>query len=93
MIFTLLFLAFAGGLGYVFYTSVRDGKPQEIINGVDDTGNLCGVNDTAEYPFLYYIVQLENWPPTNYDTELTPVCAKACPLEIMDPVDCMGWEA
>ena len=54
-LFLVLFLAFAGAMGYVSMFAYKNGKPEELLSPVDYDGMLCGVNYT-DYPSLYYLV-------------------------------------
>ena len=42
---------------YLTQTSIKNGDPEALVNGVDSDGNICGLNATvADYPNLYYMV-------------------------------------
>jgi len=56
-LFTILFLAFLGLVGYIMIEAVENGDPQKLINPVDYDGKLCGI-DNKDYDYLYYIVQV-----------------------------------
>lgn len=56
-LFTVLFLAFFVLMIYLTQTSIKNGDPEALVNGVDSDGNICGLNATvADYPYLYYMV-------------------------------------
>lgn len=43
----------------------KNGKPDELLNPVDEDGKLCGVADRADYQYLYYIVEVEKLTKSN----------------------------
>ena len=41
------------------FQSYKQGKPEELLNGVDGSGNLCGVTEEyKEYNLLYYVLHV-----------------------------------
>ena len=38
LLFLLIFLAFVGAVSYVMYLSFKEGKPEQLLNGVDGGG-------------------------------------------------------
>jgi solute carrier family 44 protein 1 (choline transporter-like protein) len=71
----------------VFYgISVRygyaNGKPKQLFTPVDGDGKFCGLDENVDYPYLYYII-------TAAEMKLPKaVCVKACPAEIITPIEC-----
>lgn len=57
-LFTIIFLAFVGIMGYITYFALIKGDPDQLVNGVDSDGNICGQDESVlNYPYLYYMVQ------------------------------------
>ena len=57
VLFFLLFFVFFGGYGYTSYYGFKNGKPKELFRPVNGDGKLCGVDELADFPKLYYIIQ------------------------------------
>eukprot|EP01112_Ceratiomyxa_fruticulosa_P004281 TRINITY_DN1474_c0_g5_i1.p1 TRINITY_DN1474_c0_g5~~TRINITY_DN1474_c0_g5_i1.p1 ORF type:complete len:633 (+),score=82.74 TRINITY_DN1474_c0_g5_i1:275-2173(+) len=86
--FLILFILFCGGMGLIAYFAILNGNPYMLIYGVDDQGNICGIDnikngrivtnnsrDLTDYKYLYYIFY---GPPYANDTK---VCVQSCPTE------------
>lgn len=54
-LFTVIFLAFIGLLGYITSGAIQNEKIDELISPVDQDQKLCGV-DYGAYPYLYYVL-------------------------------------
>jgi hypothetical protein len=106
VLFTLIFLAFAGLMVYIGIEAKAKGDPDAILNFVDEEGNLCGVGERAAYPYLYYIIwpdivqlQQANLTPmelakgrrlVDYTLRIDAQCVKECPLETDSSLECYG---
>lgn len=89
LIFTILFLLFCGGFGYVCNEGFTKGKPNELLSPVDFDGKLCGV-DYPDHPFLYFIVNVDDVSTTGEASiEFNAVCVSTCPPKnTTTPIDC-----
>jgi len=89
LIFTILFLAFAGVCGWVCMEGFSKGDPSRLLSPVDYDGKLCGV-DYPDHKYLYYIVSLDlSSSTTNPSLEFKAMCVKTCPLlNTTASVDC-----
>ncbi|XP_025109658.1 choline transporter-like protein 1 isoform X2 [Pomacea canaliculata] len=95
----VLFLAFLGGLGYVFWYAVDKGNPCLLIYATDSYGNVCNQKnkaipgasesgrDTTDRPKLFYFDK--NYLKTVMDStgttkvESVMVCVRMCPNETL----------
>jgi hypothetical protein len=51
------------------------GEPKKLMQPYDPDHNGCGLGDTLQYPFIYFVNPLGSHPTT--DT----VCVKKCPSQ------------
>jgi len=84
LLFTLLFLAFLGGVGVVSAFGYKNGQPQRLLAPLDADGKFCGLDSYSNYPYLY-IMDL-NIAVT--EVLSSTVCVASCPMADDKPVDC-----
>ena len=65
-----LFLVFCVGWGGVSYTGIANQQYQRVTNGLDYSGNTCGVGACDKFPYRYFPVQRD---PT------FALCVDVCP--------------
>lgn len=70
----LLFIMFLGGYIWINVNAYKHGNVNKLLRPVNDDGKLCGVDELAEYPNLYYLVKASN-------KEERAVCVKECPYD------------
>lgn len=70
-----------GGLGTGFY-GLMNGNLKNIGQPYDTDGNACGVDNLAEFGFLFFNT------PQNTNLTLNNVCVKSCPDGTNQPVNC-----
>jgi hypothetical protein len=78
----ILFLAMLGGKGFFFYYGYSGGDLNKVLCGNDGAGDICGVGDYVDYPYVYF----SNYS-TNASTQLldedeifkTAICVSDCP--------------
>lgn len=51
----LAFLVFIAGMVGVASYGFANGDPEKIITPLDADGNQCGLDDYADYPYLYIV--------------------------------------
>jgi solute carrier family 44 (choline transporter-like protein), member 2/4/5 len=71
LLFTLLFLAFAGVMVWIGEYGMKNGETWKLTNPVDQDGKLCG-HDYPDHPYAYFVIQWDNPNP-----EATPVVASS----------------
>jgi hypothetical protein len=87
LLFTILFLAFAGVCGYVCMEGFSNGDPTKLLSPVDYDGKLCGV-DHPNHPYLYFLVNLDKIAP-DASINYKAICVSECPaLNTTEPLDC-----
>ncbi|KAM9947507.1 hypothetical protein ACTFIT_000831 [Dictyostelium discoideum] len=85
--FLILFLLFWAGMIVVAAFGVKNGKPDRIVKGTDQYGNICGVNnieqgilnetqarDTTNEPYVYFI-----YYPDLIGINYRVICIEECP--------------
>lgn len=90
-LFLLIFIAFAGAMGWICSYGLKNGKPDELLSPVDYDGELCGIGDYKDYPNLYYVVTVKgNFKDANglFDLEYSPVCIDKCPIDAINLIKC-----
>jgi hypothetical protein len=68
----LVFFVFIGTYIGTAVHSYKNSNLNHLLRPVNGDGKLCGVDELAEYPNLYYIIREK-------DLELRAVCVKKCP--------------
>ena len=58
-LFTILFFAFVGFLGWIISLGLNNGKVLDLLSPVDYDGKLCGV-DYPDHPYLYFLVTIKS---------------------------------
>ncbi|XP_076462670.1 choline transporter-like protein 1 [Babylonia areolata] len=99
--FLLIFIAFLGGLGWLFYYSIEKGNPNALIYGTDSYGNVCNQKnkaipsaaksgrDTTGLRYLLYFDTdaLEKVMQADLSSvDSVFVCVKMCPNETLTSV-------
>ena len=84
LLFTLLFLAFLGGLGVVSVFGYQNGQPERLLAPLDADGKFCGLDSYSGYPYLYIM----NINMTVTDILSSTVCVSTCPIADQTPIDC-----
>ena len=88
MLFTLLFLAFLGGVGVVSVFGYKNGQPERLLAPLDADGQFCGLGSYSSYPYLYIMdVNL-----AVKDVLSSTVCVASCPMNDTTPVDCKSTQ-
>lgn len=88
MLFTLLFLAFLGGVGVVSVFGYKNGQPERLLAPLDADGKFCGLDDYATYPYIYIM----NLNLTVKDVLSSTVCVQNCPMANDIPVNCKSTQ-
>ncbi|KAK7100735.1 choline transporter-like protein 1 [Littorina saxatilis] len=106
VIVLLLFIAFLGGLGWLFYYTIGKGNPNVLIYGTDSYGNVCNQEndvipgaiksgrDTSGLKYLFYFDSDYLEKIMNAHTnkmDSVAVCVKLCPNETLRDVS--GFQA
>ncbi|GFR06390.1 choline transporter-like protein 4 [Trichonephila clavata] len=88
-----LFVAFLGGWCVVAFFAYREGDPRTIVYPTDSDGNICGVGEFEDRPYLFFFDLMKCASPKVLVTGcLTPqVCVKQCPNETFLANENMGY--
>lgn len=99
--FLLLFIAFLGGLGYVFHYAIGKGNPNLLVYGTDSYGNVCNQKneaiagaarsgrDTRGLKQLFYFDEdfLERMMTSgSTKVDAVAICVQMCPNETLADV-------
>ncbi|GIY40639.1 choline transporter-like protein 4 [Caerostris darwini] len=78
-----LFVAFIAGWIVVAFFAFREGNPKVLVYPTDSQGNICGVGELEDKPFLFFFDLIKCASPSVIFTGCpTPqVCVQQCPNE------------
>ncbi|XP_055925450.1 choline transporter-like protein 2 isoform X1 [Argiope bruennichi] len=78
-----LFVSFIAGWGVVAFFAFREGDPKVLVYPTDSAGNICGIGELENKPYLFFFDLLKCAKPSVVFTGcLTPqVCVEKCPNE------------
>lgn len=79
MVFLILFIIANSGLIAIALYILIEGDTNRLSHGHDFRAEVCGSDDLADFPYMYY--------PDPYNLDI-PLCVDECPTEVEEDSIC-----